>query len=140
MQRDHHPDAQAGWGANPTQTATVVTTTMSQVMKSHQFQCAKVVKIDVEGFEAYALQGMQDHFRNPTLRPCHILSEWHIVLLNTAGRDRGIENNALKLGEMLRGFGYTTEADLSQFHENVHFRMAGPCCRSSGAQDAHLRG
>lgn len=132
VQRTHHPEARTGWGEKPTNMATVLTTTMSQVMESHGFPCAKVIKIDVEGFEAFALQGMQDHFSNLSLRPCDIISEWHVVLLNTAGRDRGIENNAMDLGEMLRGFGYTTTADLGQFHESVHFRMAGKCCDGSG--------
>mmetsp|Transcript_40353 Transcript_40353/g.67040 ORF Transcript_40353/g.67040 Transcript_40353/m.67040 type:complete len:263 (+) Transcript_40353:110-898(+) len=122
----HHPHYYRGWGKKPQQVATIKTNTLDSLMSQ---TCAKVLKIDVEGFERFVMDGFSHHMVDPILRPCHIVMEWHIILLNAAGVARNISNNANELEKKLKGWGYHTSLSTRLRHDMITWSI-----RSANAQ------
>lgn len=112
----YHPHKNRGCGKDPSKKTTMMATTLDTLM---QDKCANVVKIDVEGFEGFLLKGFSKHLNDVKLRPCHIVMEWHIILLNAAGAARSISDNAVAVSTFLHDAGYATSSDVTMSHESV---------------------
>ena len=126
----HHPQHNQGWGKNPHVRLSVRTDTLDSLMSE---TCAKVLKIDVEGFERFVMDGFSHHMGTPILRPCHIVMEWHLILLNAAGVAHNITNNAHDLNMKLRKWGYRTSQSTQVNHEMIRWSISGidaQCCES----------
>jgi FkbM family methyltransferase len=129
VSREHHPDRDSGWGASPSRVASLKTQQLDDIVGPSQ--CMKVIKLDVEGFERFVLQGYSKHMSVASLRPCHIVMEWHIVLLATAGKDRGITDNHKALERELLSWGYVSQDNMNESHETVVWSTReATCCRS----------
>jgi len=127
----YHPHRSRGWGKNPSKKIRMSTTSLDTLMQN---RCANVVKLDVEGFEGFVLDGFRTHLKDASLRPCHIVMEWHLILLNAAGAGRTIKNNALRTEKFLHDMGYYTSSDTARSHESVVWsRVASDveCCEDN---------
>ena len=124
----HHPHRKIGWGRYHDHQVTVQTDTLDSHMSE---TCAKVLKVDVEGFERFVLDGFHRHIDTPMLRPCHIIMEWHVILLNAAGKARNITHNAHELGNKLKTWGYQASKQTQLSHELIIWSIAdadAQCC------------
>ena len=124
----YHPHRTNGWHRNPNKRSSVASITLDNQMRGRQ--CASVLKLDVEGFERFVLDGYREHLSHASTRPCHILMEWHRILLDAAGKARGIDENVEELYSNMIEWGYETEANPMVSHDLVVWYRAeeGTCC------------
>ena len=120
-----HP--QKGWTENPDVQGYMVSTTLDKTLKTHE--CYNVMKMDIEGYEGFALQGFRHHLSKTHRRPCHIFMEWHLTLLKVAGRNINVSHGyAYNIGKTLKSYGYNTKDNLHRSGD-VHW-FHSKCCLS----------
>jgi len=126
VRSDNHPDGAKGWGRNPTHEAEVKVSSLDQAVLPvlPADGCISAMKIDVEGFELFALRGGTDLFLSRP--PCHIFMEWHLTLLHASSGMGDNDRTPEKMARLLRGLGYETDRDLTQSNELVHWSLARP--------------
>lgn len=126
VRSEDHPDGAKGWGRNPTHEAQIKVSSLDQAVLPvlPADGCISAMKIDVEGFELFALRGGTDLFLSKP--PCHIFMEWHLTLLRASSGMGDKDKTPEKMARLLRGLGYETDRDLTQSNELVHWSLARP--------------
>jgi len=128
VRSEDHPDGNAakGWGRKPTHEAHVKISSLDQAVQPvlPANACISAMKIDVEGFELFAIRGGTDLFLSRP--PCHIFMEWHLTLLRASSGMGEHDRTPEKMARLLLGLGYETGSNLTQSHELVHWSLARP--------------
>merc|ERR1712178_516318 len=129
----NHPHHNShGWGEGPAiRRGNVATDTLDNI--TYNFvpaqDCIAVMKIDIEGFEFFAMQGFNETLR--TRPPCNIFMEYHTILLKAASSASRSDASPLKLVHLLQDAGYTSSQQVPQdpaadAEMNLHWRLFKP--------------
>jgi len=143
---NNHPLHEShGWGEGADiRYGHVVTETLDNIIDKHipPGECIGVMKVDIEGYEYFAMQSFQENLRKRP--PCNIFMEYHTILLKAASSSSRSDPSPLKLVEILKTTGYVpdqaipTEASVD-VELNLHWQLRNPTseaqCDCSGLTD-----
>lgn len=113
----NHPEHNQGWGSGASHEGEIPTTLLDRVVKENipDSDCIGVMKIDIEGYEYFALLGAADMFRSR--RPCHVYMEFHTVLLKAAASPSKTDPTPGKLLDLMRNYGYAQVGKVIDYPE-----------------------
>lgn len=129
---NNHPHHAQGWGeGSDIRYGSVITNTLDNIMKTHipKEDCIAVMKIDIEGYEYFAMQSFEEGLR--TRPPCNIFMEYHTIMLKAASSKNRDDPSALRLIGILQAAGYVADQAVPQdpatdAQLDLHWQMRHP--------------